>query len=281
MARRPARPAPSTPGIYRASVVRSERVSPSFHRVTVSGPELDGFDAMGYDQWFRLFLQLPHQPELRLPTSTSAAWWPQHLAVPERHRPHLSNYTVAGYRQARDADSHAELDIDFVVHRGPDGELEGGAAIWACAARPGDAVGLLDQGCLFDCPDDASDVVVVADESGLPAVEGIVRSLPRDAVGTVIVEVPAADDRRELATPPGVDVNWVVRDDPHAVPGGRALAELRRRVVAGPSTYAFVVGESGLATGGRRHLHGLGVPKDRITFSGFWRRRVERAGRAS
>ncbi|MFE1044102.1 SIP domain-containing protein [Streptomyces sp. NPDC058832] len=35
--------------------------------------------------------------------------------------------------------------------------------------------------------------------------------------------------------------------------------------------YAFVVGESTLATEERKHLHRLGLPKERITFSGFWR----------
>ena len=269
----PSRTAPTTPGIYRAAVTRTERLTPSFQRVTVAGPELDRFDFMGYDHWFRLFLQLPHQAELRLPRSTGATWWPQHLAVPADERPHLANYTVAEFRPAT-AHGGAELDIDFVVHRGPDGELEGGAAVWACSARPGDAIGVLDQGLIFDRPADATETVIVADESGLPAVCGVLRSLPDDAVGTVIQEVPTAADRRELDAPRGVDVRWVVRDDAYPA-GAGALAELTRRTAVDPLAYGFVVGESALATGGRRHLRRLGVPKDRITFSGFWKRAKE------
>ncbi|MER6530144.1 siderophore-interacting protein [Streptomyces sp. NPDC001508] len=257
---------PQHPRMFRAEVVRTERVSPSMHRVTVTGADLGEFPWLGYDHWFRLFLQLPHQHRLRLPEFTGSRWWQPYLAIPEEERPHCANYTVAGFRP--DA---AELDIDFVVHLGPTGELDGRAAIWACRARPGDALALLDQGLLFDCPPDASEVLVVADETGLPASTGILRSLPRDTVGRLIQEVPTAGDVRALDAPAGMSVTWVVREDGGTVPGTAALGELLRHAPADATGYAFVVGESSLATEGRRHLHRSGLPKDRITFSGFWK----------
>ncbi len=257
---------PQNPRMFRARVLRSERVSPSLQRVTVGGERLGEFAWLGYDHWFRLFLRLPHQRRLRLPEFTGSAWWQPYLAIPEEERPHCANYTVAGFRAQA-----AEMDIDFVVHHGPTGEIEGRAAIWACAARPGDALAVLDQGILFDCPPDASEVVVVADETGLPATAGILRSLPRETVGRVIQEVPTEGDRRPLGGPDGVAVSWIVREDRRSVPGAAALGALRRLTTADAAGYAFVVGESTLATEGRRHLHRLGLPKDRITFSGFWR----------
>jgi NADPH-dependent ferric siderophore reductase len=252
--------------MFRAHVLRAERVTPSMHRVTVTGADLAEFPWLGYDHWFRLFLQLPHQRRLRLPEFTGSQWWQPYLALPEDERPHCANYSVAGFRR-----ESAEMDIDFVVHRAPGGEIEGRAAIWACAAAPGDALAVLDQGILFDCPGDASEVTIVADETGLPAAAGILRSLPADTVGRLIQEVPTAADRRPLDGPAGVTVTWVVRRDDSAVPGVAALGELRRLTSADASGYAFVVGESALATEGRRHLHRLGLPKDRITFSGFWK----------
>jgi NADPH-dependent ferric siderophore reductase len=256
---------PKDPTLFRGEVVRSVRFSPSIQRVTVTGADFAHFPWQGYDHWFRLFLQLPHQERFVLPELAGPKWWEPYLALPEDVRPHCANYTVAGFRPET-----AELDIDFVVHCGPTGEPEGAAAIWACGARPGDPMALLDQGLIFDCPGDATEVLVVADESGLPATAGILRSLPRDTVGHVIQEVPATGDRRALDAPGGVRVTWVVRDDATAVPGAAALEELRRRGVDA-SGYAFVVGESTLATEGRRHLHRAGLPKDRITFSGFWK----------
>lgn len=300
---------PADPRVHRLEVLRSERVSPSFQRVTVVGDDLHEFGDMGFDQWFRLFLQLPGSESLRLPRATTSLWYAQYLAIPEAERPHCANYTVREFRPAESAAgagvgadaaasagasagaSRAELDIDFVLHRGESGELEGGAAIWASTARPGDALGLLDQGVLFNAPDDATEIHLVADETGLPGTEGIVRSLHRASVGSVIQEVPTRADVRPLDAPDGVDVTWVVRDelDPGAfgaavggsrgdaagagvAPGEGALAALLSRSAADPRAYAYVVGESALATGGRRHLHAAGLPKNRITFSGYWKR---------
>ncbi|MDX3070817.1 siderophore-interacting protein [Streptomyces sp. MI02-7b] len=257
---------PQNPRMFRAEVARTERISPSMHRVTVTGADLAEFPWMGYDHWFRLFMQLPHQSALRLPEFTGDRWWHAYLDLPEDERPHCANYTVAGFRPEA-----AEMDIDFVVHRGPTGELEGRAAVWACAARPGDGLAVLDQGVMFDRPADASEVIVVAEETGLPATAGILRSLPRDTVGRVIQEIPSEGDRRDLDAPAAMTVTWVVRDNPHSVPGHAALDELRRLTTVDTAAYAFVVGESGLSTKGRRHLHRAGLPKHRITFSGFWR----------
>ncbi|WIE74970.1 siderophore-interacting protein [Curtobacterium sp. MCSS17_007] len=268
---------PEAPRLFRARVLRSVRYSPSVQRVTVTGDDLHEFPFAGYDHWFRLFLQLPHQATFTLPEIDGTRWYPQYLAIPQDERPHLANYTVAGYRHL--PDGAAEMDVDFVVHTDADGVLEGGAAIWACAARPGDQLAVLDQGRIFDCPDDVSEVVVAAEETGLPAVVGIAASLPRDTVGRIIQEVPTAADVRVLDAPLGVEVTWIVREhvDPHEVPGRAALAELERHVPCDDRVYAFVVGESRLATAGRRHLHRAGVPKSRITFSGFWKHEARQA----
>ncbi|OII11068.1 NADPH-dependent ferric siderophore reductase [Curtobacterium sp. MCBA15_009] len=263
---------PQNPRLFRARVLRSERLTPSVQRVTVTGDDLHEFPFLGFDHWFRLFVQRPDQDRFHMPDLDGTKWWPTFLAIPEDVRPHCANYTVAGYRHR--SDGTAELDVDFVVHTTADGEPEGRAAIWACAARPGDELALLDQGCIFDAPTDATEVIIAAEETGLPAVVGIAASLPRDTVGHIVQEVPTAADVRRLDAPAGVRVTWLVRDevDPGAVPGRAALATLQRIVPTDDRGYAFVVGESGLATEGRRHLHRAGLSKTRITFSGFWKR---------
>lgn len=258
---------PENPRLFRARVLRSERTTPSMQRVTVTGDDLAEFGYLGFDHWFRLFVQRPDQDAFRMPDLDGKKWWPTFLAIPEDVRPHCANYTVAEFR----AESR-EMDIDFVVHTGADGEPEGRAAIWACAARPGDELAMLDQGCIFDVPEGTSEIVIAAEETGLPGVVGIAAALPRDTVGRIIQEVPTAGDVRELDAPAGVSVTWIVRaDTEHTVPGRAALAELQRYVPADDHGYAFVVGESTLATEGRRHLHRAGLPKSRITFSGFWK----------
>jgi NADPH-dependent ferric siderophore reductase len=267
MSKRASRTVPADPQLFRAHVVSSAPVTPSMQRVTITGDGLGDFDWMGYDHWFRLFMRRPHQDAFAMPEIGGATWWKDYLTIPESTRPHCSNYTVADYRREQ-----REIDIDFVIHRNAGGQLEGAAAIWACGVEPGDQLALLDQGILYDQPEDATEVVIVADESGLPGVAGILKSLPSDTVGRVIQEVPTLHDTRELTKPHGMSLSWVIRDDAHAVAGSKALDALRMHDTIDPRGYGFVVGESTLATGGRRHLHSLGLPKNRITFSGFWKR---------
>lgn len=262
---------PVHPAILRLEVLRTEPVGESFHRATVGGAALSGFTPQGFDQWFRLFVPPTRDAALRLPTTASKLWYAQWLAMSAESRSHCSNYTV---REFRGAGATAELDIDFVVHQDAEGRPAGAAAIWAVGAREGDALGLLDQGLLFSPPQDSTSILLASDESGLPAVEGILRSLPADATGAVVIEVPRAADIRPLRELPGLQVDWVVRaDSPFAdtVPGTGALEAVREWADPAPTAYAFLIGESQLATGARRDLVSRGLPKSRATFCGFWK----------
>lgn len=267
---------PVDPHVLRLEVLGSEQMSPSIRRLTVGGAALAQFTPLGFDQWFRLFLPRADQHEFRLPTRTSTLWYAQWLATPSSQRPDCRNYTVAAVRPALN-----EMDIDFVVHTNHDsGLVDGIAAAWALNAQPGQAIGLLDQGIMFNQHPATSSSLLVADESGLPAVEGVLRSLARDALGTAVIEVPDAGDRRPLGEPTGYDVQWVVRTEaaePHATPGVAALARVVSMPSLSPESYVFVVGESALATGVRRHAVGQGVPKDQVRFTGYWKAGV-RAG---
>lgn len=251
--------------MHRLTVLASERFSPTFQRVTVGGVGLDDFESVGFDQWFRLFFPKPHQHEFRLPRDLER-WWPEYRDMAELEKPHCANYTVAEFRP-----QSGEMDIDVVLHGDAHGRLEGGVAIWAAGARPGDELAILDQGRIFDRPDDAESVYIACDETGLPGVAGALRDLPSWVAGWAVIEVPDAGDIRPLSAPPGVDVNWVVRTA-SAAPGSAALEAVADRAIDARDAYAYVVGESDLATAGRRSFVRRGLAKDRITFSGYWRR---------
>ena len=95
----------------------------------------------------------------------------------------------------------------------------------------------------------------------------------RAAGGRLLAGEPGdrRDGRRDVDGG-GVDGGRGGRDAGAVAPGEGALAALLSRSAADPRAYAYVVGESALATRGRRHLHAAGLPKDRITFSGYWKR---------
>ncbi|MDY0913895.1 siderophore-interacting protein [Rathayibacter festucae] len=269
MARSSAPTRPTDPQVVTVEVVRTARVTPGMQRVTFGGPGVALLHPLGHDQWFRLFLLRPGQQALRLPTRSSALWYAQYLAVPKAQRPVVRNYTVRRYR-AEGADGGPEIDVDFVVHGEP-GEA-GPAVTFALTAAVGDRVGILDQGLGYRRADGSDWCLLVADETGLPAVAGILASLPEDRPAHVFLELPSEADRQPVVASDAVTVHWLPRADPHARPGEHALAVLRDATLPAGRPSVFAVGESSLATGARRHLvSDRAVDRRAITFIGYWR----------
>ena len=255
-------------GLIQTFVVRRERITPHLVRVTLGGGDLERFEFQGFDQWFRLAVPTHAEGDRfdNLPEKFGIGGFLKYLTLPGGTRPVIRNYTVRAYRS-----DPAELDIDFVVH-GTDGI----AAPWAASAEPGSEIAFIDQGRGWKQPAGTDRVLIVADESGMPAAAGILRDLPRDTVGDAIIELFDLADQQPVEAPAGVTVHWVVRDA-GALPGSAALPALEALQFPAETTYGFAVGESSLATGARRLLvNERGVPKAQVTFSGYWK-----IGRAS
>jgi len=144
----------------------------------------------------------------------------------------------------------------------------------------------------------------------VPAVSNIVRALPADATGHVLLEVPHPDDRFDLGGPAGVRVSWAPRgsaghgtrllsmvgaadlprarpvdaredatqpDDAAAeqllwdVPEPTALPEPRSERGA-HRLYAWVAGEAATVRAIRRHLvNERGHDRRSVAFMGYWR----------
>ncbi|RMI28363.1 siderophore-interacting protein [Nocardia stercoris] len=254
---------PAQRRVHSVEVVSNKQISPNFRRITLGGNGLDGFESMGYDQWFRLFM--PGHSGLRLPTATSTLWFAQYLMMGKEHRPLTRNYTVREFRPAG-ADG-PELDIDFAVH-----DPESPAATWAIAAALGDRVGLLDEGITYQPPEHTGYTLLAGDASALPAVAGVLRDVPRDLRGAAYLEIAHADDAQDLGEPEGVQVHWLIRADSAAPWGQLAADAVRTADLPGSGVYGFLAGEQNLVAGLRRHLvHDRGIPKADVTFTGYWR----------
>ncbi|SDS50312.1 siderophore-interacting protein [Agrococcus carbonis] len=255
----PERVAAVAPKFVELEVLGSQQVSPHVRRVTLGGDEVSAMTPQGYDQWFRFFMRRDGQEQLRVPSSP-ATWFPQYLAMRESHRPWVRNYTVRDFRL-----EEGELDIDFVCHEDP-----GPGAAWAMAAQRGERAVLLDEGLLYNDDGLSGDVLMVGDESALPAIAGICGSLDPEAQGVAIIEVGHRDDIQDVQAPAGLDVRWIERGG--AREGDAALEELRGLRLATELGYAYSAGEQALATGARRHLvRDRGIDKQRITFTGYWK----------
>jgi NADPH-dependent ferric siderophore reductase len=244
-------------------VVRREQVSPHMVRVTVAGDDLAAFPDHGFDHWFRMFLPRPAGDDAlgRLPKRVDILGTLKYMRMPEGTRPVMRCYTVRELRRET-----RELDIDFVVH-GDDGV----AAPWARAAEPGDRLAIIDQGTGYELREGIEHHLLVADDTGLPAVLGILRSLLRHHRGVAYIEIPDAADAQPHEAPEGVAVHWVVRE-PGARAGSMVLAAVQAAPVPSEPFTAYLVGEQALPTTLRRWLvHEHHVPKDRIAFVGYWR----------
>ena len=260
---------PEVSQVLTLTVLGNERISPNFTRITLGGGDIASFRYLGFDQWFRLFIPVSSASLERLPNKLDTLSYLKFLAISKTDRPVLRNYTVRAYREA--GINGPELDVDFVLHGSADNGTAGPAASWAESCAPGDTVAILDEGIAFNPAADVNDFVIVSDETGLPAVAGILNSLPSHARGIALVELPSAEDAQELPHPPGVTLRWVVRDDPHATPGRAVLAAAERLDLPRPPVYGWVVGEQSLVVGLRRHWVKAGVPKSSIMFCGYWR----------
>jgi NADPH-dependent ferric siderophore reductase len=251
-------------------VVRRELVTPNMARVTLGEGDIAKFTPMGFDQWFRLFIPIADDETLsRLPQKLDTLSYAKYLTISKTKRPVLRNYTVRAYRE--EGASGPEIDVDFVLHGDAAAGTAGPAASWADDCEPGNAVAILDEGIGFVQPPQTDTVVLVADETGLPAVAGVLASLPADTVGIALIEVPTTDDIQNLVGPVGVDVRFVVRPDAHVTPGAAVLKAAEALPALGERCFAWTVGESALVAAARRHWIATGVPKDNITFCGYWK----------
>lgn len=263
---------PESAELLHLTVLRSERLSAHWIRVTLGGGEIEKFRPMGFDQWFRLFLPIGGDAGLdRVPAKANKMFgYLKFLRIPDGERPVMRNYSVRAYRPATDA-AGAEIDVDFVLHGSAADGTAGPASRWAETCRPGEHVLIIDEGLTFNPQRGTDRVVLVGDETALPAIASISASLPTGAVGTAIIEVPSDEDALEFPHPPGMVVRWIVR--PHDVaPGALALEELGRAALPDAPFHAYAAGEQALASGVRKHLVGTrDVDKNAVSFCGYWK----------
>jgi NADPH-dependent ferric siderophore reductase len=259
---------PEDAELLTAVMTARHRLSPHVVRVTLGGGDLANLARHGYDQWFRLFIPVRDDSLEHAPRRLTTASYLRMLTVARAKRPVIRNYTV---RDRRGEGGATEVDVDVVVHGEP--SAAGPGMRWALECAAGDAVGMLDQGVGFVLPENATEVHLTCDESGLPAVAGILASLSADRpdiVGRAVVELPHRDDRQDLLGPSGVDVQWLVRGDDDR-PGSLALAEVVEGPAPASDAYAWAAGEQALASGARRHWVASGLARERVSFCGYWR----------
>ena len=241
-------------------VKRVEELGPNMRRVTVGGPELEGFQSPGADDHVKLFFAEPGQRRPSMPVLGEHG-----LAMPEgQPRPASRDYTPRRYDAVR-----GELAIDFVLHG------SGPATSWAARAQPGDFLGVGGpRGSLF-VADDFDWYLLAGDASALPAIGRRLEELPARARALVFIEVADASEEQRLDTQAQASITWLHRGSAEA--GTTDLLEKALRGVELPpgDGFTWVAGEAQSLKPIREHLlQERGLRKDWVKVTGYWKRGV-------
>ncbi len=244
------------PNLHEATVIGAEDVTPHMRRVRFSCADVTPF----IDGEMHVRLLVP--PRGRRPV------WPAYrsdgrLAWPTGEDELLVRaYTIRAVDAAR-----RELWIDFLQHPAPGVATPG--ADFARETRVGDVVGLLGPGS-GSLPQAAS-ILMIGDESGLPAIARIAAEVPAGTAIEALIEVADAAEEQPLPSSGRLNVRWLHRSDyPEGAKG--TLAEEAGKAIAcvDPETFIWVACEKADVRAIRSVLKGRGHDRSRMYVAWYW-----------
>ncbi|GEE03129.1 hypothetical protein nbrc107696_35750 [Gordonia spumicola] len=257
-----------SPAIREVEVIDAYDVTPGMRRIVFGGDQLRGyttedgievpaFRSDEFDDAVRFLFPTPGEAEAILPRQGDGE-----LIHPSDGRPMVRAYTVRYWDPAEN-----RLVVDFVRHG------TGVASTWSARCGAGDRAHVVGPHVTDAHPENIDHMLIVGDETALPAIGRWIEDHPRGQAATVIIEVAADADKQEIPAGPEVDVRWLVRGD---APGG--TTSLMFDAVAGldwpdGAVYAWVAGETLSLKAIRRHLvEDRQLPKSHLEVAGYWRR---------
>jgi NADPH-dependent ferric siderophore reductase len=157
------------------------------------------------------------------------------------------------------------MTIDFVLHG------EGRATEWAQTARAGDVIwaGAVTGG--YDIPDDLDHLVLIGDDTAIPAIGTVVEAIPHGTRTTVIIEVIDEDDERDPSESVSCDPIWLHRGTDVTDVGDQML-NLARSISVPRSSHWWLAGEREAIRSVRDLLvEARHIPRNRIAAAAYWR----------
>jgi len=289
--------------LFNASLIRKVPLSPSLCRLTFGGADVAAMKTVAPDQRIKIFFPDARGKPSALPIT--AQWLSIYKSEEPALRAPMRTYTIRHMRA-----DQAEVDVDFVLH----GET-GPASRWALHAQPGDKVQIAAPNRAFagdpggyewKPPAQADRVLLIADETALPAVAGILEDLAgrhNPPQTQALIEVPSRTDCIALASWPRLRLEWLARDAAGHPPAGQLIVDAAQRATTlvhemadsgVPSTltdididseilwekaapqsgafYGWIAGESGAVMAIRRLLiKERGLDRRNLNLMGYWR----------
>lgn len=220
-----------------------DKIAAHMIRVTLTG-DLEGFVSLGFDDHIKLFF----------PDGTvDAAGTPGTLSrdfTPRRH----------------DAAANI-LEIDFALHDA------GPATRWAAKAQPGDTLNIGGPRGSFIIPTEFDWLLLVGDETALPAISRRLAELPAGTRALVIGEIDSPADEIAFATKADATVVWAHRNGAAAGDSDALARKLAASKFPSGDYYAWVACESLTAKALRAQLIAdRGANPKWMRAAGYWRR---------
>jgi NADPH-dependent ferric siderophore reductase len=243
------------PGFRRVTVGRTADLTPHLRRITFVGGELTGLVIDEPAASVRLLLPSRGTTELVMPE-----WNGNEFLLPDGRRPLIRTFTPRNLRT-----DPPELDLDIVLHG------DEGASGWAATAGPGDPAAISGPGRGYEIDPDADPLLLLGDESAVPAIAQLLETIPDRTPVVVHVEVDRPDARLDLPQHPKASVTWHDAGDA----GGKALLAALAGEEVGDGARVWAAGEASAVQRLRKHLAERGIDRSRTTVRGYWK-----AGRA-
>ncbi|MEA1063035.1 siderophore-interacting protein [Erwinia sp. HR93] len=214
--------------IFNVTLARRVAITPSLLRCVFSGEEVALMKREAPDQRIKLLFPAREGTETAMPVSDD--WYQQYRALSKDIRPIMRTYTLRALRPREQ-----EIDVEFALHG-----MTGPASRWAQTARPGSRLqivapnGLVEQDSGgYEWPEALSPrrVLLIADETALPAAMGILEQLARCAQPPSVqafFDVPLRADEQPTGCA-GAQVHWIHRER-DTVRGEGLLNAVRRHV---------------------------------------------------
>lgn len=229
----------------RLQVLRVTDLTPRMRRITLGGPELQGFTSLGSDDHIKLLFAESAEQQQAIDARS--------LGRDGAVRPTMREYTP----RRIDLDAN-ELDIDFVLHG------DGPASTWAAQAAPGQTLNIAGPRASLVVPEIFDSYLLIGDETAMPAIGRRLQALAAGRRVLALIQIENDLERQPLPSAAEVEVIWIPRSED-------LLARLRSLELPAGKLYSWVALEKSLTRQAKALLLDKGVAEDALKAAAYWR----------
>lgn len=243
------------PPLRTVTVTDRVELSSRMLRLTFDGEGLRDLVVTEPAASIRLLVPSPGIDDLVIPE-----WDGNEFLLPDGSRPVLRTFTPL-----RVDNVSGRLELEVVRHPG------GAVSAWAEHVEPGSPAAISGPGTGYRYPDGPRTLIVLADETALPAALQLAAMAPATLALAIHVEVISHDAVIDVELRDRASIDWHTTPN-GATPGGRLVDVVRSLDTVPDDTDVWAAGEASAMHAIRAHLFDtLGVPRKRATVRGYWK----------